>query len=198
MSDDDLLLSAREAASRAGVSYGAWKVYVHRGTAPPPDDPDEDEPNKYRRKPRWRGSTVDAFRAIPRHPGRRTDVERAREERRRQDATALAEPAAAPPPDLTAWLRANHPVLLRVAEALVDARDELVAAAPHPELMAEAIDTAGERIDRRPSKALASAVAYAIGLAQRVQVDPDTDIAITLHRHGHLRDEFAPYAGSHA
>jgi hypothetical protein len=147
------------------------------------------------RRRRWRASTVDTYLKTRPGQGRRTDLVNARAGQRRRDAADLAEPVSSPSPDLAAWLRANHTALLRVADVLVDARAMLMAASFRPELLAEAIDAAGERMTRGPSKAFASAVTYAMGLVQRLPLDRDSDIAIVLHQHGHLRAEFEPYAG---
>lgn len=74
-----------EAASHCGMTEGDWRTRVSRGTAPAPDDPDDDSRRpKYRRSPRWKAETVRAWhagrnrkrgrprradRATPDHPG---------------------------------------------------------------------------------------------------------------------------------
>lgn len=199
MAEEDPWLGLGEVAARAHVRPDTWRSYVKRGYAPPPDDPDDQDPGvpKERRRRRWRTSTVDAYLASRPGQGRRTDLAEARAKQRHRDAADLAAPAPAPPPAaLSDWLRTNHAGLLEVADALVDARDELLDVVADPDGLAEAVDAAGERMDRGPSKAFASAVAYAIGLTRGVALDPDSDLSRALHRHGHLHAEFGPYAGS--
>ena len=59
-----------EAASHCGIRPGTWKGYVSRGTAPAPDDPDQDRP-KERRQPRWKADRVRDWHANrPGKPGR--------------------------------------------------------------------------------------------------------------------------------
>jgi predicted DNA-binding transcriptional regulator AlpA len=192
----DPLLSLHEAAARAGVADSTWRSYVSRERAPKPDDLD-DGVAKQRRRPRWRTSTVDAFRDDRLGQGRRTDLTKSRTERRARMAAELAEPLPAPMPAMDDWLRANHEAVLEVAEALVDHREELLAATTFSDPLAEAIDAAGANITSRPSRALASAVARALGLAlglaplsEAVRLEPDSDVRQVLVRHGRLRDEF--------
>ncbi|WP_026311325.1 hypothetical protein [Parafrankia elaeagni] len=59
--DTDPLMYVTEVASRLCLTPSSWRAYVADGTAPPPDDPDLDRPAN-RRRPRWRASTVDAWR----------------------------------------------------------------------------------------------------------------------------------------
>src|SRR5690242_12573510 len=201
--EDDPLLWSEDAARRAHLSPSTWGFYKHKNLLPPPDDPDDAdhqgvEVSKYRRRPRWRASTVDAW--MKNRPGRgyRSDLRRKKADRREQDAAALAEPIAEVAPSLQDWLDANHAAVLEVAEALGDWRDDLVAASSTPELLAEAIDSAGAAVyGRGPSKALASAVARALGVAlgdspasRMVGLDPDSEISQVLVRHRRLRDEF--------
>lgn len=56
MTDTDMW-GVAEAASHCGVTPGTWRVYVSRGFAPPPDDPDEGYPPQ-RRRPKWSPETV--------------------------------------------------------------------------------------------------------------------------------------------
>lgn len=56
----DPLLTGPQAAERVGIAAATWRSYVHRGYAPPADDPDADRPPN-RRSPRWLASTVDTF-----------------------------------------------------------------------------------------------------------------------------------------
>jgi hypothetical protein len=71
--DADPLLTGPECADRLNLTSSTWRSYVHRGYAPPPDDPDSDRPPN-RRSPRWRASTVEAFRENRRKQGTRTDL----------------------------------------------------------------------------------------------------------------------------
>jgi len=58
----DPLLSARELCERLGIARSTWRAYVSRHEAPPADDADLDRPEGSR-IPRWRRSTVDAWKA---------------------------------------------------------------------------------------------------------------------------------------
>lgn len=71
--DPDPLLTGPQSAQRAGLAPATWRNYVHRGYAPPPDDPDGSQPPS-RRNPRWHASTVDRFKASRLGRGRRTDL----------------------------------------------------------------------------------------------------------------------------
>jgi hypothetical protein len=179
MSDDQgEWLDVKAAAARAGVKPVTWRSYVSRGYAPEPDDKDEGEPVIYRRRPRWRASTLDGWRragqgAHTELAGRRAAVAAARR-------AELAEPAVVAA-HLQAWLSQHHPALLAAAEDLVDLRDALVAA-DKGGLLADAIDKAGEAMTRQPSIGLASAVSYALSLARGVGED-----AAPLARFDYLR-----------
>lgn len=196
--DEDPLLAVAEAADRAGLKKATWRSYVARNYAPKPDDPDDTdalgrEIKPKRRRPRWRASTVDAFRNNRLGQGRRTDRVAARVEKQAQMAMELAAPPPAPAPDMEQWLATNHRALLAVAEALVDHREELLVAVSRPELVAEAIDAAGMHLSGRPSRALASAVAYAMGLLRPdalTRLADDGEVGALLTRHRRLRDEF--------
>ncbi|WP_420497224.1 hypothetical protein [Parafrankia sp. FMc2] len=59
--DTDPLMYVTEVANRLCLTPSSWRAYVADGTAPPPDDPDLERPAN-RRRPRWRASTVDAWR----------------------------------------------------------------------------------------------------------------------------------------
>jgi hypothetical protein len=61
MSPDDLL-TGPQIAALLGVGPATWRGYVSRGQAPAADDPDDGNPNEWRRNPRWRRSTVEAWR----------------------------------------------------------------------------------------------------------------------------------------
>lgn len=199
---EDPLLTITQAAARAGLKRGTWQSYVSRNLAPPPDDPDQydsdgAEIDKFRRRPRWRGSTVDTFRDNRLGQGRRTDLSKKRADRRDHMAAELAEPTPAPAPGMGEWLVTNHKAVLEVATALVDHREEILAATSIPDRLAEAIDAAGAHISGQPSMALASAVAYALGLAlglaplsEPVRLEPDSEARQVLARHSRLRDEF--------
>lgn len=58
----DPLWSAREVAEYLGIGVSTWRAYLSRGRAPQADDRDEDRPAGSR-IPRWRMSTVIAFKA---------------------------------------------------------------------------------------------------------------------------------------
>lgn len=65
------------------------------------------------------------------------------------------------------WLEENRQALLEVGEVLVDHREHLLSLLSDPEQrrqLAEAIDAAGAGMAPRPSRAYASAVAYAMFL----------------------------------
>lgn len=206
-SEDDPLLHAKEAAARAGLAVSTWGYYRFKGLLPPPDDPDDaphqgEEVSKYRRRPRWRASTVDAFRKNRLGRGFRSDLRKKKQQRREEDAAALAQPAPELAPSIQNWLQDNHAAVLEVAEALADWREDLLATTSTPELLAEAIDLAGAAISRRPSKALASAVARAIGLAlgdapqsRPAGLDPDSEVSQVLVRHRQLRTEYLQAEG---
>lgn len=78
MSDDDPLLTVKEAAARAEVKPVTWRWYVKHEYAPAPDVADLSTPAN-RRTPKWRTSTVDAYIARPKKPGKRRDDREARE-----------------------------------------------------------------------------------------------------------------------
>jgi hypothetical protein len=67
--DDDPLLTTAETAARLGIAPATWRWHVTQGSGPPPDDPDDGHPAE-RRMPRWRLSTVKAWEATRRGPGR--------------------------------------------------------------------------------------------------------------------------------
>jgi hypothetical protein len=200
--EEDPLFRSEQAAERAGLAVSTWGVYRHKNLLPPPDDPDDgshqgEDVSIYRRRPRWRASTVDAFMANRLGQGFRSDLRERKTERREQDAAALAEPTPELAPSMQDWLQANHAAVLEVAEALADWREDLLATSSTPELLAEAIDYAGAAISRRPSKALASAVARALGVAlgdspqsRPVGLDPDSEVSQVLVRHRRLRTEY--------
>ncbi|MEN3308836.1 MAG: hypothetical protein V7603_5038 [Micromonosporaceae bacterium] len=198
LGDEDPLLSLAEAAERAGLKKGTWQSYVSRRYAPPPDDPDDTDTDgtpidKFRRRPQWRASTVDRFREHRLGQGRRTDLDDRKKERRERRAAELAEPLAEPTPVVADWLETNHRALLAVAEELVDHRDALVAVAPRPEEVADAIDAAGLHMSRQPSRALASAISYAMGLLTPetlARLPEDSQVALVVRRYRRLRDEF--------
>ena len=74
--DPDRLLTGAEVAELLGIATPTWRNYVLKGLAPGPDDRDEGRPVNLRR-PRWRLSTVRAYRQDPRRvPQRRPGVER--------------------------------------------------------------------------------------------------------------------------
>ncbi|SNQ47457.1 conserved hypothetical protein [Frankia canadensis] len=60
--DPDPLLTVTQVADRIRLTASSWRARVEEGTAPPPDDPDDERPAD-RRRPRWRRSTVDAWNA---------------------------------------------------------------------------------------------------------------------------------------
>jgi hypothetical protein len=59
---EELLLTVAEAAARAGMTPGAWRALVSSGHVPPADDPGDVAAPVNRRSPKWRASTVDAYR----------------------------------------------------------------------------------------------------------------------------------------
>lgn len=197
---DDPLLGPAQVAARLGIAEVTWRSYVSREQAPPPDDPGDPEESRFRRRPRWRTSTIDAFRPPGRalRPGRRTDRAKARVAAREHAAAELAAPAAAPAATMTRWLEQNHAVVFEAAEALVDHREELLTVAARPDALAEAIDAAGMQLSGRPSRALASAVAYALGLlpAEVLARLPEySDARVVLEGARRLREEFNQIRG---
>lgn len=191
MPDDGEWLDVEACAARRGVQPSTWRSYVSRGQAPPPDDPDDKDgrPRNHRR-PRWRPETLDAW-TWP-GPGARTDVRRRRRdeaERRRAELGEHQGDAAA----VAGWLAENHRQLLAAAEALVDQRDALVAAAgDRGAQLAEAIDTAGAHMLGRPSRSLAAGVAYAIALVAAL---PGGLAGAELGAYGPLRDGYEQVRG---
>lgn len=75
MGTDDPLLTVSEVAALIGWRPDSWRSEVNRGKAPPADDPDEGRPAS-RRMPRWRRSTVEAWRKTRPGQGARTDLKR--------------------------------------------------------------------------------------------------------------------------
>jgi hypothetical protein len=59
---DDQLLTVAQAAARAGMTPGAWRALVSSGHVPPADDPGDMAAPANRRSPKWKVSTVDAYR----------------------------------------------------------------------------------------------------------------------------------------
>ena len=57
-----------DCAAYVGVDPMTWRGYVSRGTAPAPDDPDDDRVPQ-RRTPRWRPGTVQAWQETRMRPG---------------------------------------------------------------------------------------------------------------------------------
>jgi len=94
---------------------------------------------------------------------------------------------------MTRWLERTHAAVFEAAELLVDHREELLAVAARPEALAEAIDAAGMHLSGRPSRALASAVAYALGLlpAEVLARLPEySDARVALEGARELREQF--------
>jgi hypothetical protein len=176
---DDPLLGVVDAAHHAGTRPATWRAYVSRGQAPPPDQVHTTPGG--RRRPLWRTSTVSAWLTARPGSGFRTDLHTAARARRAQAAADLAAPPRpGPAPALLDWVRTNRRRLMDAAETLVDERDTLLAHHPYPDLLAEAIDHAGQHLDSpHPTPALARAVARATGLLLG-QVAP--------HRPHHLPD----------
>lgn len=163
MTDDGEWLDVAACARRRGITPGTWRVYVHRGYAPAPDDPDDQDgrpPNH--RRPRWRPETVDNF---P-YPGRGRRTVAARRARAEAEARALERAGDhAATAAVVAWLTGHHRQLLAAAAELVDQRDDLVdAAGDAGEDLAAAIDAAGEHMTGAPSRSLAAGVTYALGI----------------------------------
>lgn len=75
MTDSDKLLTVAQAAERCCITPATWRGYVHRGYAPPADDPDTGRPPN-RRSPRWLTSTVDNFKANRIGQGKRVGIHR--------------------------------------------------------------------------------------------------------------------------
>jgi predicted DNA-binding transcriptional regulator AlpA len=62
----DPLLTGPQVAGRLGIDSATWRGYVHRGYAPPPNDPGDTSLPVNRRTPKWRQSTVDQWQAARR------------------------------------------------------------------------------------------------------------------------------------
>lgn len=97
---------------------------------------------------------------------------------------------------LQLWLATNHRHLLGVATALTDHRELLLTALDDEgqrDELAQAIDEAGARLSARPSRALASAIAYAMFLLRRAspgRLPDDDEIRAALRDGLRLREEF--------
>lgn len=62
--DTDRLMTVTEVANHLRMTPSSWRASVADGSAPAPDDPDDDnELPVHRRRPRWRRSTLDAWNA---------------------------------------------------------------------------------------------------------------------------------------
>ena len=73
MTTEDPLLTTREIADRLGIQPTTWRSMVSLGHAPPADVPELERPPGSR-LPRWRWSTVEAWRKTRPGQGRRTDL----------------------------------------------------------------------------------------------------------------------------
>lgn len=71
--DIDPLLTGPECAALMGIKSVSWRSLVQRGYAPTADEPDADRPAEMR-MPRWRRSTVLAYKAARPGQGARTDL----------------------------------------------------------------------------------------------------------------------------
>lgn len=193
MPEEDPLVSAKEAAELLGIKPATWRSYVSRGQAPPPDEPD-DEPGKpaCHRFPRWRRSTV-LGRVGRRKQGHRTDLDHAREARRRRDATDLAAVSIRPTAELAAWLARRATAVRAVAELLDDHRDELVEQAAGEAaqgLLEEAYNMMGRYLGRQEmTNGFASAVAHTLRLARAVS-SADDELRSMLAARQQLFDEY--------
>lgn len=166
--DDEQLIGVVAAAHIARIAPSSWRTYVARGRAPKPD-----APRDANGRPRWKKTTVEAWQEQKPGQGHRSDLDgstrRAADQRERERTTTT--PTSA---EQTAWLTQHHQALLQVADRLVDARDELLDQTPTVATeLAAAIDQAGAAMDRTPSRALASAVAYALFLLRGRQEDSE-------------------------
>jgi hypothetical protein len=63
--DPDRLLTGAEVAELLGIRTSTWRGYVLKGLAPLPDEPDDKRPANLRR-PKWRLSSVRAYKDDPR------------------------------------------------------------------------------------------------------------------------------------
>lgn len=59
----DVLLTGPECAERIGVTAAGWRSLKRGGYVPPADVPDDDDKPVNLRRPMWRASTIDAWRA---------------------------------------------------------------------------------------------------------------------------------------
>ena len=198
--------SSDEAASYVDKRPSTWRSYVSKGLAPKPDDPGDLREHPKRRRPRWRQETLDAYKSgIPQTPGeawakrkgqgRRTDLIRRKADKKALVTAALDAPAPTPIDGLGEWLETNHRLILLVAERIVDERDYLLneALPEHRDRLTEALDKAGELMSGRPSRALASAVAYALFLLgpDGLVKPKDPELANFIVTHQKLRHEYS-------
>jgi hypothetical protein len=72
VADPDRLLTTAEVAAALGIQPATWRKMVSVGSAPRADDPGVGPVN--RRTPRWRVSTVRAFRLGRKGKGFRSDL----------------------------------------------------------------------------------------------------------------------------
>jgi hypothetical protein len=194
-----------DAAAYVGKAATTWRSYVSKGLAPKPDDPGDMRQHPKRRRPRWRAETLDGYKTgIPCTPGevwakrkgqgRRTDLHRRKAEQQALNEADLAAPAPALTANLQDWLVANHRAILLVAERLTDVRDDLLDEAPpeYQERLVEALDRTGELMSGRPSRGLASAVAYALFLLgpDGVVKPSDPELAGFLAYHQRLHRQY--------
>lgn len=74
------MLTAAQAAERAGIKRGTWVSYVSRGHAPPPDTRDPGGGNPF-----WYEATVDEWASRRPGAGARTDLTKPRQGHEERD-----------------------------------------------------------------------------------------------------------------
>ncbi len=189
---ENTLLTGPEVAALAHILPSSLRTYVRRGYAPEADGP-RDASTGWR--PSWKRATVENWLANRPGQGKRTDRDRGRADERQRLEQERVAPAPAPQPGLNEWLAGQHAELLAVADVLVDHRDALLELTTDPDGLAEAIDAAGAAMSRRPSKALASGVTYALSVIRRTVRGADPELVRWLDLRWDLHEQFALWAG---
>jgi hypothetical protein len=121
--------------------------------------------------------------------------------RKRMNAARGPAPAAPKNDTLQAWLQQHHGALVQVAGVFADHRDdlaELVTDGGRRDELIEVIDEAGAHMSARPSRTLASSVAYAVYLLRAADGQPDDDdVRIALKKGDDLREGYVAARAAH-
>lgn len=121
--------------------------------------------------------------------------------RTRMNAARGLVPAAPKNDTLQAWLQQHHDALVHVAGVFADHRDalaELVTDQGQRDELVEVLDQAGAHMSGRPSRTLASSVAYAVYLLRGAdrQLDDD-DVRVALKKGDDLREGYIAARAAH-